>query len=349
MLISWISRRLTAVILCMFLSAGVAPFASAQEVTLRFASIVGPMNFLNKGIFEPWFKKLEEESGGQLKVEFLTGGSAAAPTAVFDSVEAGLIDMGWSITSYNPGRFPEASVTELPLLASSTVEASSAIAALYDKGLIKGFERVKLLGIAASDVARLHHAREISGLADFKNAKVRAAGNVLSAMITAVGATPVGMPATSMAEALAKGVVDAAAADWFAVEGFSLMDVTRSHVDIALGATTAYLIMNKDVYDRLPPKIRKVFDDNPPSAFAAFFGAALAGESQRVRSIVESKPGHRIITPTAAELAAWQGAADKVIADWVKATPNGAEILKSYRAAIESMRTSKSSSSEQTK
>lgn len=338
MFVDTIFRRIPAALAGVALSVATAFPAIAQDVTLRFASFPGPTNFLNTGLLQPWFRKLEEESGGKLKVEFLTGGSAAAPGEVFDSVEAGLIDIGWSITSYNPGRFPAAGVTELPLLATGSAETSAAIAALYDKGKIPGFEKVKLIGIGTADIARLHHSAEISGLADFRGAKVRAAGSVLSAMISAVGATPVGMPAPAIAEALAKNVVDAAAADWFAVEGFSLLDVTRSHVDIPLGTTPMYVIMNQAVYDGLPPEIRKVFDDNPPSAFAAFWGPGLEAESNRVRSVVEATPGHRIITPTEAELAEWSAAADSVIAAWVEATPDGAAVLDAYRAEIEAWR-----------
>lgn len=312
--------------------------SQAQEVVLRFASFPGPTNFLNTDILGPWFKKLEKETGGKLRVEFLTGGSAAAPGEVFDSVEAGLLDIGWSITSYNPGRFPAAGVTELPLLATGSSEASAALAALHDKGLITGFESVKVVGIATADIARLHHSGEISGLSEFKGAKVRAAGSVLSAMITAVGATPVGMPAPAIAEALSKHVVDAAAADWFAVEGFSLLDVTRAHIDIPLGTTAMYVIMNQAVYDGLPADIRKVFDDNPPKVFADFWGPRLEGESNRVRDVVEATPGHKIITPTDAEIAEWKIAADKVIADWVAATPNGAAVLGAYKAEIAAWR-----------
>lgn len=327
-------RRLGAACLAATIALGATCALAADAVTLRFASFPGPTNFLNTGLLMPWFQKLEAESGGRLKVEFITGGSAAAPDDVFDSVEAGLIDMGWSITSYNPGRFPAAGVTELPLLANGSGESSAAIAALYDAGLIDGFENVKVLGIATADIARLHHAGDISGLAELRGAKVRAAGSVLSAMVTAVGATPVGMPAPAIAEALAKHVVDAAAADWFAVEGFSLLDVTRTHIDVPLGTTPMYVVMNRQVYDGLPPEIRKVFDDNPPSAFAAFWGAGLEAESNRVRDVVAATPGHRIITPDATDMAAWSEAAQRVTADWVAATPNGAQVLDAYRAHI---------------
>lgn len=324
------------------LAAGLAltaSFASAQDVvTLRFASFPGPTNFLNTGLLKPWFEKLEAESSGRLKVEFVTGGSAAAPAEVFDSVEAGLIDIGWSVTSYNPGRFSAASVTELPLLATGSGESSAAIEALYDEGLLDGFDTVKVLGIATADIARVHHAREISGLEDLRGAKVRAAGNVLSQMVTAIGATPVGMPAPAMAEALAKNVVDATAADWFAVEGFSLLDVTRTHIDVSLGTAPIYVVMNQQVYDGLPPEVRKVFDDNPPAAFATFWGAGLEAESNRVREVVAATPGHVILTPSDSEMAIWAEAAQRVTEEWVAAEPGRAQVLEAYRAAIAAYR-----------
>jgi len=321
-----------AMTVCSALAAGAA---SAQEtVTLRFASWAGPTNFLNVGLFGPWFSRLEEQSGGKLKIEIIPGGSAAAPDKVFETVQAGLVEMGWSITAYNPGRFKAASVVELPLLAEGADQTAYAMTRLWEKGLIDGFAGVKVLAIASTDVARLHHSREVTGLADFRGAKVRAGGGVLSAMIGAIGATPVGMPGTAMAEALAKHVVDATTADWFAVEGFSLMDVTRTHFDVSFGATAMYLIMNQAVWDGLPPDIRKVFEDNPPAAFAEFWGVRLLEKNNASRALVAASPGHRIITPTEAELADWRKAADGVIADWVKATPNGEAVLAAYRAAI---------------
>jgi len=298
------------------LAAGLAMAAgcaSAQDVvTLRFASFSGPTNFLNTGLLMPWFEKHEAESGGRLKVEFVTAGSAAGPAEVFDSIEAGLIDIGWSITSYKPGRFSAGSVAELPLLATGAGESSAATVARYDQGLLDDFDTVKVLGIATADIARMHQAREISRLYDLRGAKVRGAGNVLSQMVTATGATPVGMPAPAMAQAPAKNIVDAAAADWFAVEDFSLLDVTRSHIDVSLGTTPMYVVMQRPVYDGLPPEVRKVVDDNPPAAFAAFWRAGLEAESNRVREAVTATPGHVVLTPSDAEIAIWTQAAQRV-------------------------------------
>jgi len=316
--------------------------ALAQDtVTLRFASFVGPTSFLNTALFGVWFKKLEDESNGKLKIEIMAGGSIAKPNEVFDTVKAGVVDMGWSISGYNPGRFVASGVPELPLLATGSGESSAAMAALFDQGLIDGMDDVKVLGLVTADIARLQSADDISGLADLQGKKIRAAGSVLSSMIEEIGATPVGLPAPAIAEALAKNVVDAAATDWFAVESFSLMDVTSAHIDISLGTAGVYLIMNKARYDSLPADIKAVIDANSVSDFAAFWGPTLEAESMRVRGVLEDSPDHKIITPSEADMAAWNAAGATVIDNWVASTPNGAAILAAYKDALTAHRASK--------
>ena len=310
--------------------------ASAQDITtLKFGTFVGPTAFLNVKIFEPWFKQIESDSGGRLKVEFLSGGSAGKPQETMDAVRAGIVDIGWSVTSYNPGRFNAAGVSELPLLINGTVQGSKGMAALYEAGLLDGFDGVKVLGVGTADVARLHHTRDIDGLAGFKGAKVRAAGAVLSDMLNRIGATPVGMPIPTVAESLAKNVLDGAASDWFALDGFRLIDVTKTHVDIALGASGIYLVMNQAKYDQLSAEVKAAFDKHTVADFAKFWGERLETESNRVREVVANKEGHRIIEPNADEKAMWEANANEAIAAWSSANINGPAVLETFKKGAE--------------
>lgn len=318
---------------------GLVPMAAqAQETTLRFGTFVGPTSFLNTDIFEPWLAEIEAATDGKLKFEILSGGAAAKPTEVIDSVLAGIVDVGWSITAYNPGRFNAAGVSELPILTQNPEEGSVGMAALYEAGLLDGFDGVKVLGVGTTDVARLHLASEATGLADFEGAKMRAAGRVLSEMLERIGATPVGMPITSVAESLAKNVIDGAAADWFSVESFRLIDVTTSHMDLALGAPAMYMVMNQARYDQLPDDVKAVLDTYSASAFAAFWGSRLTAESNRVRDVVMQTEGHVFLEPTEAEQATWAAAAEAEIAAWRDTAPNGEAVIETYSAAVDAFR-----------
>lgn len=313
--------------------------AAAGPTTLRFGTFVGPTSYLNTAIFEPWFKQIEEASNGSLKIQFLPGGAAAKPNEVVDAVAAGIIDIGWSLSAYNPGRFNAAGVTELPVVTQNAMEGAAGMTALYEADMLDGFQAVKILGIGSADVSRLHDAREISGLSDIQGAKVRAAGRVLSSMLEQIGATPVGMPITSVAESLAKNVIDGAAADWLSLDTFRLIDVTKTHLNLALGAPAMYLVMNKPRYDMLPADAKAAIDAFTPAQFATFWSERIMAESDRVRDLVAEMPDHKVIMePSAEDLATGDAAAEKVIADWVVATPNGPQILETYTTAVEAFR-----------
>ena len=320
------------------MALGASPSSAQSPTTLRFGTFVGPTSFLNVDIFEPWFEQIEEESGGAVEIEFLSGGSAAKAEEIIDAVRTGIIDIGWSITSYNPGRFNAAGVAELPLIANSPTEASAGILSLYEQDMLDGFDGVKIIGIGTADVARLHHAGDVEGLAGFQGAKIRAAGTVLSDMLEKIGATPVGMPIPAVAESLAKNILDGAASDWFSLEGFRLIDVTQTHVDLALGTAAMYVVMNQAKYDQLPDEVKAVFDKNSASEFSKFWSTRLEAESNRVREVVANTEGHKIIEPNAEETTMWETSAREVIDAWAEATPNGEAILDTYQKGVEAHR-----------
>ena len=115
----------------------------------------------------------------------------------------------------------------------------------------------------------------------------------------------------------------------------------RQHVDISLGTAGVYLVMNKSSYDKLPDAAKAAIDNNPPMEFAKYWGTRLEDESNRVRGIVAELDDHKIITPTEADLANWQVAADEVISEWVDKTKGGAEILQAYKDNISAYRADK--------
>jgi TRAP-type transport system periplasmic protein len=308
--------------------------ALAQAVTLKFANFVGPTSALTVKIFQPWFKQIEDDAGGAVKIEFLSGAAAAKPNEVMDAVRAGLVDLGWSSTSYNPGRFNAAGVTELPSLMRSPAEGAAGLAEVYEKGLLDGFGGVKVLGVFTSDVSILNHSGEVKALADFRGAKLRAAGPVISGMVEKIGGSPVAVPITSLAEGLAKKVVDGAVADWFSMEGFRLIDVTKTHLNLAVGAAGMYLVINKAKYDALPPKVKAAFDKYSVRDFAMFWGTRLTKESDRVRQIVAASAGHKVLEPTPEDKATWEAASKAVIEAWAKKTPNGPAVLEAFQKGV---------------
>ncbi|MEL6691204.1 MAG: C4-dicarboxylate ABC transporter, partial [Pseudomonadota bacterium] len=98
------------------LAAGVMATASfAQDVTLRFQHFLPPQGSVPAFFMAPWAEKVEADSNGRIKVELYPAMQlGGAPPALYDQIRDGVIDGGWALPAYTPGRFPETEVFELP-------------------------------------------------------------------------------------------------------------------------------------------------------------------------------------------------------------------------------------------
>src|SRR6188472_82753 len=101
-----------AVLIACLLCAAVS--AQAQQITLRFHQPVSAMANIPAHLLKPWGARLEEASGGRLKVEFydsmVLGGK---PADLYDQARDGVVDMVMTLPGYTPGRFPRSEVFEL--------------------------------------------------------------------------------------------------------------------------------------------------------------------------------------------------------------------------------------------
>lgn len=95
--------------------------ASQETTTLRFSHFWPATSNISKEIFEPWAKKIEDESGGRLKVELYPSAGLAKADVTYEATAKGTIDIGSQVQGYTAGRFPLTQITELPGLSNSAV------------------------------------------------------------------------------------------------------------------------------------------------------------------------------------------------------------------------------------
>ncbi|MDB5838854.1 MAG: hypothetical protein JWQ23_806 [Herminiimonas sp.] len=327
-----LSKSLVA--LALVAAAGAS--AAADPVRLKFASFVGPDNLLNTRIFNAFIENVNRDSQGTLEIKMFPGATLAKPTEVLQAVENGVADMGWGLVGYHPGRFKAATVAELPLDARDSRETSLAMWRLASRGMIDGFDRVKLLSLTTSEVSYIHLNNK-GDIDSLKGRKIRTSGPISARVIQTLGGTPIQMPVSQTAEALSKGVLDGTIADWFAVRAFNFMESTKSHIDLPMGAgSAAYLIMRKETYDGLPAPAKAAIDKHSGEAFARFFGTTLYGMDRESRTMLATNPAHNIVQykESDAKTKAVRQRLGVVVDQWAADTPKGAETLKAYKEEL---------------
>jgi len=295
----------------------------AQEVTLRLHQFLPPPATVPKHILKPWAARVEEASGGKLKIEHYDAMSLGGrPPDLMDQAVDGVADIIMTVVGYTPGRFPKTEVFELPFMMTDPVATSMAFQDLVDTDLQDGeYSNVKVLGAWVHGPGVIHTKDGVTKLEDLEGKKLRGPTRVISDMLGELGATPVGMPLPAIPEALSKGVIDGTVIPWEVTPAIKLSELVGTHTEFggkeALYTATIIMVMNKAKYDSLPDDIRAAIDAESGQKLAQFAAQVMYDYDKPGRDIAE-KAGNTIVTLDEAEIARWKAKAPPVIDRWVK-------------------------------
>lgn len=330
-----------SIALALFVSLSAASAVHADPVKLRLGSTIAAPAVQNKLMFDPWIAKVNKESGGALEITN-TYGNLANPMTAYDAVTSGSLDIAWVLHGFTPGRFPKSSVVQVPFESLTAVEATTAIWNLYEKGLIASeYKNVKVFAIHAFTQAVYHSKKAVTRMEDIKGVKTRISSRMLADMVTALGGVPVSLPSPTAYQFLANGVVDADFVQWTIVCVARINEIAKHHLEGPLGGQGAMFIMNLRKWKSLPKKAQETLEANSGRALSIQFGAVQDQIHTGCRDATSKMPGQHIVQISDAELARWEKAVAPVVQGWVKRTPDGAKILKAFRAEIKRYRASK--------
>jgi TRAP-type C4-dicarboxylate transport system substrate-binding protein len=258
-----------------------APAAQAQEVTLRVQHFLPAEATVPRLFIEPWAEKIEADSGGRIDVEVYPamqlGGQAPA---LYDQIRDGVIDGGWALPAYTPGRFPEAEVFELPFMTSMSAEDSSRAAWEFtEEHLMDRLGDIHVCAVHVHGPGVVHTKTAVESLEDFQGLKLRGPSRQANALLETLGAEPIGMPVPAFPEALSRGVVDGGVIPWEVVPSLKVEELTGNHTQVggdrALYNTFFIWGLNKAKVESLPEDLRAVIDANCGIEASAWAGRAM--------------------------------------------------------------------------
>lgn len=297
--------------------------AFAQEVTLRCQHFISPKGSVPAFFIQPWAEKIENDSGGRIKIEIYPAMQLGGkPPALYDQIRDGVIDCGWAIPAYTPGRFPEAEAFELPFMTSMSGEASSRAAWDYtQKYMGERFADIHLMAVHVHGPGVVHKkGPAVKSIADFKGLKLRGPSRQANKLLEELGATPIGMPVPAFPEALSKGVVDGGVIPWEIVPPLKVHELADSHTQVggdrALYNTYFIWGMNKDTYAKLPDDLKAVIDANTGAETSAWAGAAMDKGDDIGEKVVMDR-GNEIYTMDDAMVAELRAMGDELTNAWI--------------------------------
>ena len=326
------------------LALGLMPgVAAAQEVTLRLHQFLPPPAPVPAHILKPWAAKVEERTGGKLKIEHYDAMALGGrPPDLMDQAIGGVADIIMTVVGYTPGRFPKTEVFELPFMMTSPVATSKAFQELVETQLQgEEYKDVKVLGAWVHGPGLIHSKEPITRLEDMAGKKLRGPTRVISDMLGELGATPVGMPLPAIPEAMSKGVIDATVIPWEVTAAIRLSELVGHHVEFggpeSLYTATIVMVMNREKYDSLPEDIRAAIDAESGMALSEFASQVMWDYDAPARELAV-KAGNSIVKLDEAEVARWKEKAQPVVDRWIADMNSkgidGAALIEEAKALI---------------
>jgi TRAP-type C4-dicarboxylate transport system substrate-binding protein len=303
----------------------------AQETRLLFTSL-SPAGSPNSVFFNSWAQRVNDQSGGTLKIEVRDGTSLANFGNTYDRVNADVIQIGWVQPAFVAGKFPLSEMTNLPFTTDDDVNCSMALSR-YFKSSAMADELKDVVPIWASCLAQsgLHFAKPLKSNTDLSGLKLRVAGKIPSQIVEKMNGSPVSMTAESVYESLQRGTIDGMVTSWAAFEPYKFNEVAFYHVAVPIGSSPSMFVMSRKKYDSLPPAARKAIEVNTGESFVRESAQHFASQAARARNAVAALSNHKIVTLPPAELAALQPKFGPIVDEWVKERPGADKAVATFR------------------
>ena len=152
-------------------------------------------------------------------------------------------------------------------------------------------------------------------MADLKGMKIRAGGGPTMDTVVALGATGISLHYAEITEALEKGVVEGVFIGAQGLKSVWTADYCKFMTLTWYGGFDLAILMNLDTYNRLPPDIRKVFDE----LFNGPFREHMIWSWEQTEEVgwdYGRETGVEYITLSAEEKARWDATVTPVLDKW---------------------------------
>jgi TRAP-type transport system periplasmic protein len=294
--------------------------SASSQTQIKFASFVFPQAELNTNVFAPFINAFNEEMKGSVEIKLFAGGTLGRdPVQQYKLVRDRVAEMAYIVQGYTPGDFPDVTIFDLPFLVENSTEGSIGHWRLNEKGLMRGYDKIKVVSLFTLPAYTLHTVPALAKLDDVKGLKIRSTGSYQGGAIEALGGTPVGgIQVTQVAEALSRGVIQGSVADYGGMAAFKYDTITKYHFDVPMGTAAAGVVMNLEVFNGLPANARAAVDKLAGLGMSKTHGFEFDKQYNTHYQRMKADPTHKFLEVSAAQRADVRKRFQPVIDGWIK-------------------------------
>ena len=233
--------------------------AQAEPIKLKYSNFF-PASHTQSQLAEAWCKEVEARTNGRVKIQYFPGGSLTKADKCYEGVISGASDIGLSVFSYTPGRFPVMDTVGLPLGYTSGKVATGVVNEVYRHFKPQELSETEVMYVHAHGPGFIHtKGKAVRRLEDMKGLILRSQG-VSGLIVKQLGGIPKFATIGELYAMLQKGIVAGASHPFEANEGFKLGELYNYATAAYSVAYTLpmFVVMNKGKWKALPEDIKKI-------------------------------------------------------------------------------------------
>ena len=325
-----------------------APAASTQApavsvtpstVVLRMQGSWGATDIFNE-MAQEYVTRVNQMSGGRLRIDYLVGGAVVKPFEVMDAVSRGVLDGGHTVPVYWYGKSKVAS-----LFGSGPIngcDAPQTLAWIYRGGGLELYNellqnlRLNVVGYFAMPMPTqplgwfkkpIKDAKELKGL------KYRTVG-LAADLFQEMGAKVTQLPGGEIVPALERGVIDAFEFNNPTSDSrFGAQDVIKNYMMGSYHQAMEFfeIVFNKNKWNAIPKDLQAILKYGVEAASSSNWWTAMDNYSRDLQVLINKHKVNVIRTPKsimAEQLKAW----DVITPKLMKEDPFFAKVVESQKA-----------------
>ena len=227
--------------------------ASAAPVELKLSFFASEKSGTYRYGVKPFVDAVNAEGKGLVAIKVYPDGAlgkavAEQPGLVLDDVA----DIAWVVPGQTPYRFPDNQAIEFPGLFQDVREGTLTYTRLIAAKALRGYEGFFVIGAYTGAPQIIHSRKSTASLADFKGQKMRANNQVEAEALNCLGAIPTVMPASRLADGLARGAIDAVVMSPGGLFQFGMARSAANHYLLNMGVAPLVVLMNRKKFASLP-------------------------------------------------------------------------------------------------
>lgn len=302
--------------------------ASAAQFEWRYYSVVGVGHPYGK-ILSDGFKRIEERSGGRLKITLVSFGETPYKGSEAEKLmRDNLGDMTEWLLGYSTGTYPILSGPELPMLPTRPLEPAALVKAIdkaweapaLKRALEKMLKDNRAIRLASFYWPPQNHwlKTKIDGPAGFKGLKIREYSAEGIDFTKAIGAVPVSITAPEVYTALQRGTLDGVVTASTSMTGLKWGEVLKAGYITNHKLTISLILVSERKFNSLPKDIQGVLSSEMKRSCAEIIDFMVQNEPQLHKQLIKDY-GFSMVYATPADYAALRKiAAEDVWPAWIQ-------------------------------